>query len=691
MPALEEVKVTAPRLRVETRVDRKVYALDQDVQATSGSLGDVLGAIPSVDVDSEGAVSLRGDTNVVILVNGKPSARFSGAGAGENVLAVPARDIKSIEVLTTPPAEFAASGAAGIINIITRKKTAEPASGSLQGSLGSGGRASAGASVSLHPGALDLSLHAGYRRNVRERTIRSHLHAPDPTSGQLLDTTSTLAETIWRSVPSVDVGATYELDGRDTVEASLNVTGQRSHRWYSQANQSTTPAGATVASSTRERDRHDPETDADGSLAFTHAFRHPDETLKISLSRFVSRQDGNYAESTHPLLPAATPQGNAVEFSNVYGNTGVDVDYALPLSKTSALKAGYSWERDTYATDNVGLDIDIASGAQSQDPLLANAFRYEQSVEAAYLSYQSRDDAERWTWLAGLRAESAQTRIADLTDAIRGGNDHGTLYPDLHVVRVLTKASTLTFGASRRITRPDPENLNPFVYREYSPNLRSGNPLLRPQLTQSLELGYQSDRSGSSVGVTAYYRANRGSVTDVTTALDGGLALTVPVNFSRDTASGLEIAADGTLARKLAYSLSADLFRNQVLLSTQGVAGLQSVDGLNGKAKLTWRRVAGESIQLAVVRKDRMLAPQGTVAATHIVNAGYQRKLATDWTGVLTVSDLFNGQRYRRTLSGPAYAQEYLRTTRGRIVYVGVVYSFGTDRKPSSLEYDKPE
>jgi outer membrane receptor protein involved in Fe transport len=689
-PAPEEVRVTARRLHVETRVDRKVYSMDSELQATSGSLADVLNAIPSVDVDSEGAVSLRGDQNVVILVNGKPSARFSGAAAGENVLAMPAKDIGSIEVLTTPPAEFAASGAAGIINIVTRRKAAEPASGSLQGSLGNGGRASAGAGISLHPGALDLSLHAGYRRNVRERTIRSHLLAADPSTGQLLDTTSTLAETIWRTVPSADVVATYELDDHDTVEASLNVTGQRNHRWYSQSNQSTL-AGAAVASSTRERDRHDPGTDADGSLTFTRTFRHPDETLKVSLDGFASRQDGNYVGSTLSLLPATAPQGNVVELRNRYGSTGFDVDYALPLSKSRTLKAGYSWERDTYDTDNVGLDIDPATGTRSPDPLLTNAFRYEQSVEAAYLSHQYKDDAGRWTWLAGLRAETARTLIADLTDAVRAGSNHGTLYPDLHVVRTLSRESTLSFGASRRITRPDPENLNPFVYREYSPNVRSGNPQLRPQTTQSFELGYQSDRGGLSVGVTGYYRENRGSVTDVTTALAGGLALTVPVNFSRDTSSGLELAADGTLARKLNYSLSADLFRNQVLLSTQDAAGLRSVGGLNGKAKLTWRRVAGESIQLAIVRKDRILTPQGTVAGTNIINAGYQRKLADDWTAVLTVSDLFNGQRYRRALSTPSYAQEYLRTTRGRIVYLGVVHSFGASRKPPNLEYDKPE
>src|SRR6202043_1019663 len=120
-------------------IDRKVYSVASDVQSTFGTLSDVLSVIPSVDVDPDGIVSLRGDSKVLILIDGKPSTQLSGPSAGQNLQTIPAKDIERIEVLTTPPAQFKAEGAAGVINIITHKQRRQGTSGSVQASLGDGG------------------------------------------------------------------------------------------------------------------------------------------------------------------------------------------------------------------------------------------------------------------------------------------------------------------------------------------------------------------------------------------------------------------------------------------------------------------------------------------------------------------------------------------------------------------------
>src|SRR5260221_5871555 len=143
--SVEAIVVTAQKLSVETLIDRKVYSVTSDAQSTFGALSDILSVIPSVDVDPDGIVSLRGDTNVLILIDGKPSTQFSGPSAGDNLQSIAAKDVERIEILTTPPAQFKADGAAGVINIITRKKRSQGLSGSLQGSLGSGERSVAGA------------------------------------------------------------------------------------------------------------------------------------------------------------------------------------------------------------------------------------------------------------------------------------------------------------------------------------------------------------------------------------------------------------------------------------------------------------------------------------------------------------------------------------------------------------------
>src|SRR4030081_2404610 len=174
-PSMQSVVVTAPKLAVETLIDRKVYSVTDDVQASFGTVSDVLSAIPSVDVDPDGNVSLRGDSNVLILMDGKPSTQFSGSAAGDNLQSIPAKDIERIEVITTPPAQFKADGTAGVINIITRKKRPEGVAGSLQGSLGSGGRSGLGADASYSSERLTASVTGGFRHDVRERAIDSNV------------------------------------------------------------------------------------------------------------------------------------------------------------------------------------------------------------------------------------------------------------------------------------------------------------------------------------------------------------------------------------------------------------------------------------------------------------------------------------------------------------------------------------
>src|SRR3984957_18899041 len=207
--ALEAIVVKSEKLSVETLIDRKVYSVTSDVQSSFGSLSDILSIIPSVDVDPTGIVSLRGDTKVLILIDGKPSSQFAGASAGDNLQSIPAKDIERIEVLTTPPAQFKADGVAGVINIITSKESPACASGSLQSSDGSVGRYVLGADGRYSSGPLAASLSAGYRRDHRERRVPSSVIAPDPASGLLIESRNSINERIRREVPTVKLSADY--------------------------------------------------------------------------------------------------------------------------------------------------------------------------------------------------------------------------------------------------------------------------------------------------------------------------------------------------------------------------------------------------------------------------------------------------------------------------------------------------
>ena len=683
--------MNSSRLSVETLIDRKVYSVSGDVQSTFGSVSDILTAIPSVDVDPDGVVSLRGDSNVLILIDGKPSTQLSGSAAGDNLQSISAKNIERIEVITTPPAQFKADGAAGIINIVTRKEHPQGLAGSVQASMGTGGRAVAGANASYGAGPLTLSAAMGYRYDYRVRRIASEVRGIDPTSLQLLDSNSILNERIHRQVPSGELKSEYAWDEKRTLSGSFNWSERGGLRTYAQDNSSSTATGAPAASNQRLSYGHDPEYDYDERLGFSQKLGRTGAKLDLSLHRSTSHQREDYAYTNVSILPPAAPSFSGLALLEDRATTDVAADCALPISETRRVQLGYALQDDDFRYGNIGTNRDPVTGMVTIDPNITHDFQFRQWINAAYASFQ--EGVGPWNLLGGVRAEQTRTDAQQLTSALSNAGSYLRLYPSLHLERTLSNEATISLGASRRVSRPDPSNLDPYVDHEYAPNLRAGNANLRPQYTQAYEMGYGLEQRGRSYQFTGYLRRNRDSVTDVTQYLGNGLSLTTKTNLPRNDAAGVELSANGHLGSALTYGVSANFFHSQIDASALGVAGLQSTNGVNAKAKLDFHPTEDDSVQLIFSRTDKRLTPQGYVRAINIVNAGYKFKMRAGLTATLTISDLFNGQRYERRESTPTFTGDYQRTVRGRVLYLGFTYAFGSTKKgkDEKLEYDTSE
>jgi outer membrane receptor protein involved in Fe transport len=686
---METVVVQGQKLNVETTIDRKIYSVPEDAQSTLGTLSDILTVIPSVDVDPDGVVSLRGDTNVLLLIDGQPAAQLQGANAGDVLQSIPASEIERIEVLTTPPAQFKAEGAAGVINIITRKRgRKESASASLTGSLGSGGRWLVGGNGSYGSKQFTASVNAGFREDYRERTVQSVVTGPDPATGQLLESQSHADQVIRRNIPSVGFSTEYDPNDRQALAISGNWLSHGGLRTYTQYGVSTLESGEVTSSTRRITSGHDPENDYDAKLQFSQKFDKPGETLDFSVHRSLSHQHEHYDYINDSFVPLAPTYYNNLSFTEDQGITDADLDYALPLSKTQSLRLGYAFEQDDYGFSNAGANVDPVTGAEIIDPTLTNQFRFQQRIHAAYLSDQG--SAGAWNWLAGVRAEWTTNDALQVTDNISTAQCYADVFPSLHIDRSLSDRATLSLGASRRIVRPNPIYLNPYVDHEYPPNLTAGNPDLRPQFTQSFDLGYGYEYRDASYGLTAYYRRNTDGMTDVTEYLGNGLTLTTKTNLPKSDSAGLEISATGHLFPQLLYSVSGNAFYNQIDATELGFPGLRSTTGLNLKAKLDYHPTVADSGQIIFTRTDKRLTPQGNVSATNIVNLGYKHALTSALSAAATVSDLFNGQRYQRDASTPTLTQVYERSVVGRVVWVGLTYIVGVTKKEKepNFEYD---
>ena len=685
----ETVVVQGQKLNVETRIDRKIYSVPEDAQSTLGTLSDILNVIPSVDVDPDGVVSLRGDTNVLILIDGKPATQLQGSKAGDNLQSISAADIERIEILTNPPAQFKAEGTAGVINIITRKRGAkESASASLTGSVGSGGRWLVGGNGSYGGKQFTASLSAGFREDFRERTIQSMVTGPDPTTNQVLESQDHASQRIRRNVPSVSFSVEYDPNDRQSLALTGSWLSRGGLRTYTQYDVSALESGTVTSSTRRVTSGHDPEDDYDVSAQFTQKLSRPGETLDFSAHRSISHQHEHYDYINDSFVPPVPTFYNNLGFTEDHSITEADVDYGLPVSKTQSLKLGYAFEQDDYGFNRVGAAVDPVSGMQTINPLLTNDFRFRQRIHALYLSDQGSIDV--WSWLAGLRTEWTTTDALQVTDNVSTPSQYTDVFPSLHVDRSLSKHSTLSFGASRRITRPDPGSLNPYVDYEYPPNLTAGNLNLRPQFTQSFELGYGYEGPGATFGFTGYYRRNTDSVTTVTEYLGNGLTVTTAANLPRSDSAGLEFSATGHLLPKLAYGVSGNAFYTQFDATALGTPGLKSTTGVNLKAKLDYQATARDSAQIIFTRTDKRLTPQGSVSAINVVNLGYKHALTRALSAVVTISDLFDGQRYQRFVSTPTLTQVYERTVAGRVAWLGLTYTVGVTKreKEPNFEYD---
>jgi outer membrane cobalamin receptor len=681
------IVVTAQPAKSQALLDRQVYVVSGDLQSTTGSAADVLNLVPSVDVNPDGGVALRGDSNVTILVDGKPSAALSGAAAGTSLLQFPASDIDRIEVMTNPPAQYKASGSGGVINIITKKTRKAGLSGTLRANGGEAGRAVLGADGTYNAGPLKLTGGLGFRQEMRERLttdnrIETVAGQPPGQSAQSVD------EHFRRLTPSVKAGIDYELNKRQTVGVGINVSDMTGHRYFDQTNTGGPAGGASQSLSTRHSDGYERHIEQSAEGHFAQKLWRPDETLSLSLQQSGVREQENYFYTNAYRSPPAPNSFDDLSLGLDLIKTEFNLDYDLPFGEAGDLKLGYALESDLNDFNNFGDSIDAVSGRRTLNPAISNHFRYRQTVNALYGAYDRTIGP--WRMQAGLRAEGSAATWRLITGNIPGAQREWGLYPSLQLARALGDMDKLTVSLSRRVTRPDPESVNPFTDNQDVFNPRAGNPNLRPQDTWSGQLAYV--HSGAfGYGVTAYYREDRDSFTSVSQPEGAGVVLTTQANLPLARSGGVEFSANGKLGQAFSYNLSGQGFWSQIDARPLGAVGLKATSGLNLKASVEYRPTAADTLQISLSRTDRKLTPQGFIAAIELVNLGYRRQLRPDLAAVFTLSDAFNGQKQLRLVQTLTLTDAYQRYQIGRIAMIGLVWSFGgpAKGKANDFQYDQ--
>ena len=684
-----DVVVQGRTTDVRASIDSVSYSLADDLQAQTGTLAEALRNIPSVEVDPDGNVSLRGDANVTILVDGRPSTQFNGPSRGQMVLQIPASQYARIEVMTNPSAAYSPEGSGGVINLISKPNTVrqgQTTTGSLRANVGDDGRYNFGGNIAHVIGKTTLTGDLGVRHDGFVQEVERLRSRFDVGSGQFLDARQTQVIDGASDVVFVRLSAEHNLDDKTQLVGELRHTDVDSMADAVDLYEADDALGGIATAYRR---------DSSGGFAgqFSGATarvlrRFDDQGHEWSNEVRFDRNNFTFGFDTivDQQVPPSPLSYESVENKNRQDMLGITSAYVRPLSDGGRLRLGYELQ-------GLGLELDnsVARGPTPTtlvpDPIVSNEFHVDQAVHALYATWE-KPFSEKLSAQFGLRLEQANIDLDQVTTNIQSSNDYFRAYPTLHLSYTIGEGETLRASYSRRIQRPGPQDLNPFLTYQDNLNYRSGNPDLLPQETDSLELSWQKRIQQTFYQATLYYRDTQDAFTPVTTDLGGGIFLTRPENLGSSTSTGLELVANGALTSTLRYNASINAFRQQI--DAAGIPGASDREGdtVSGRLTLNWQPTQNDFLQISGIWSGDQQLAQGVRETARLVNLGYRRKLNKDWSFQVTVRDLFDEFGAVTTIETPTFTDRTSQTFGGRAAYIGLTWSFGSgQRRPEQFDF----
>lgn len=681
-----EIVVVGERPAARSLIDRKSYQVSADLQSSGGSASDILRNLPAVDVDAQGNVSLRGDTNVQILIDGKPSTTTTSANRADTLEQLPANSIDHIEVITNPSAAFKPDGSGGIINIVTKRNRAPGISGSVQASAGTDGRFNVGTRATFRSGPVTVSGNLNLRRDVRWRPFSDRRFEVDPVTGQTILSSQ---ESLFRGERlSRIVGGSVDYDV--TPHDRLSASGSYNHRTgtpnITQRNIVTDAAGTIVADYDRTGTGHEDQVNSEVTAKYRHAFAQKGREFTLDVRRGESVENESRRFTNTYRVPGGPAQIDEQRPRADELEREVTAQYSQPLWGGKLL-AGYDLQRNDDDYRNRGFLIDPSSGAVTTDPSRTNRFVYGQTIHAWYATYD-RAMTKSLSAIFGLRVEQAIISTNQVDLALRNRSSYFRVYPTLHLQYALSDDQNLKLSYSHRVARPEAEDLNPYPVFSDPLNIRAGNPKLKPQETHAIEAAYQYEAHGTSLEATLFLRKSYNGFTQVSRFISPTVLLTTEENLGKSTSEGVDFSGNGKFSRAVSYRLSGSVYRNEIDASNLGFAGTRSGIGFSAKAGLDFKVARPDLVQISTNYVGKRLTPQGYRLPSFTANLGYRHRFSNGLTAVLSISDILNSQRERRIIDSPTLREVSIRRNTRRTATLALSLPFGGKRNDVETPFD---
>jgi outer membrane cobalamin receptor len=627
---LEGVELIAEKTTVELRLDKKVYNVGKDLTVRGGTVSDVLDNVPSVSVDVEGNVELRGNTDVRILINGKPSA-LTGLDGTDALQQLPAESIEKVEVITSPSARYDAEGSGGIINIVLRRSKLQGANGAITINGGYPYQFGINGNVNYRTGDLNFFTTLGY--NYRERPGNS-LNDTD-----FFDIDGTFTNSLREQSNTERFSDRY--NANFGVEWYVNKTSSITQSIFlrdsDESNETNNAFFQTNIDGIESSGvRFTPESEIDNT--FQYAFNYDKQFDGNSDHKLTF--DFQYEKSDEVEESLITLDGIDSEFVRTAEDQRrifFQTDYVQPVGESGRFEIGYRGDFNALNTD---YDVDFISPTEEElgitDP--SNVLDYKESINAIYTQYG--DKFGKFSFLSGLRYESTRLIINQLETNDFNRNNFDGLFPTLNLNYELSETESFQLGYNRRIRRPRSFFLNPFPSRTSATNLFQGNPNLVPSFSNQIDLGYLKRFEKFTLSTSMYFQRALNVITFITedtgedTLFDGEVVSIIrrtPVNLAKNDRYGVDATLNYRPSQKWNTNLSFNLFN----LITEGDFNGQNFDAKN----LSWFVRLNNKVTLpAKIDWQTRLFYRGPTETAQSVNKGiFSLNLALS-------KDLFNEQ-----------------------------------------------
>jgi len=704
---LKEVEVVAQGSQMKLEVDKKVFSVDQNIASTGGSVTDVLQNVPSVNVDEQGNISLRNNSNVEVWINGKPSG-LTEENRATVLQQMPAGTVESIELITNPSAKYSPEGTAGIINLVLKKDR----------KAGCFGSASAGI---IYPMGTKLGEQASFNVNYNKNKVEAYfnvgmrnwlLQQKSISNRDYLlnkDTTSILNQTQNSSTNMAGIngrfGLTYHLTEKHSISISgfgltgkgymntdiFNIVRNTTDSILSNYQRLNTGNGfRNMASSTLD---YDWMIDKKGS----------DLSSNLSYSFFNTGKNGNYLQTINSGSGSPLNQNQTTDASNK--TIQFKTDFVKKSSAGNKFEAGVdlkSEERQSTssAANNNGIVfVDV--------PTMYNNFFYKEQISALYSTYSLM--INKISLQGGLRAEYTyvNTGTKTTTDTVSYKNNNFQLFPSAFCSYSISKNDELQLNYTRRTNRPKGQQLNSFHNSSDSTDISYGNPNLKPELSNSLELNYVKTWKGQQFSSSIYYKTTDNIIQQVH-FINSGVLNTTYMNVSQSQSTGLELISKNALAKFLNLTSTVNVYyyklnSSSFSLPSMGMLSVPGSDNFAWNARLMANFLLSKTFagQITGNYNSKKAIAQGESLDNYSIDLGIRNSFFNKKLNIaLTIRDVLNSKKNVSITSSSGFTQYSKSYTIDPNFGLNLSYNFGTgnsnkkksrtkDKQPDDLNNDQ--